>query len=351
MPLVDYGSSDESSGEEELMESSADKPRNKLAVSTTSSSCLKSSDPVTQGTSSSSFQRITSLYSTGKVQILAPSFENLDSSSEDEEETGPKFRRVTSSSTGSGLMSLLPPVRGSSGLITTGLSITKSSSSTSTASSSKSAASNDGIKNKLLGSTPTSMVPHSLKRPASTVTSNTRITKKPLLTTESEDVVDPRSFFSLEAEEEPQAVQVEGHVRMPSQIEIAPRVGVYEVPVLHAMQAEQSSLQPDMSDSQFKKKIAAKFGDEGMADNIELIDVDINEHLGSGVNIEFLKTISQERQEHTTDQDHQPNSTVKRKHHITYLAHQAKARELSLKEEWARNKATRDQSKAKYGFK
>lgn len=44
------------------------------------------------------------------------------------------------------------------------------------------------------------------------------------------------------------------------------------------------------------------------------------------------------------------NSQSKKKHQITYLAHQAKAMELELKNQWSQNKMTRKQTKSKYGF-
>ncbi|TRY74354.1 hypothetical protein DNTS_032048 [Danionella cerebrum] len=48
--------------------------------------------------------------------------------------------------------------------------------------------------------------------------------------------------------------------------------------------------------------------------------------------------------------DHQPTGQQRRKHQITYLIHQAKARELELKNSWAENKLSRRQTQAKYGF-
>ncbi|MBN3323364.1 PRCC protein, partial [Atractosteus spatula] len=46
----------------------------------------------------------------------------------------------------------------------------------------------------------------------------------------------------------------------------------------------------------------------------------------------------------------QPTGQQRRKHQITYLIHQAKERELELKNSWADNKLTRRQTQAKYGF-
>ncbi|XP_007230869.3 proline-rich protein PRCC [Astyanax mexicanus] len=46
----------------------------------------------------------------------------------------------------------------------------------------------------------------------------------------------------------------------------------------------------------------------------------------------------------------QPTGQQRRKHQITYLIHQAKERELELKNNWADNKVSRRQTQAKYGF-
>ncbi|CAL1584840.1 unnamed protein product [Knipowitschia caucasica] len=45
-----------------------------------------------------------------------------------------------------------------------------------------------------------------------------------------------------------------------------------------------------------------------------------------------------------------PTGQQRRKHQITYLIHQAKEREIELKNTWAENKLTRRQTQAKYGF-
>lgn len=45
-----------------------------------------------------------------------------------------------------------------------------------------------------------------------------------------------------------------------------------------------------------------------------------------------------------------PSGTSKRKHQITYLAHQAKANELDLKNQWAQNRFNKQQTRSKYGF-
>lgn len=45
-----------------------------------------------------------------------------------------------------------------------------------------------------------------------------------------------------------------------------------------------------------------------------------------------------------------PSSQSKKKHQITYLAHQAKAMEIELKNTWSQNRMTRKQTQSKYGF-
>ncbi|CAN9503699.1 unnamed protein product [Ophioblennius macclurei] len=58
----------------------------------------------------------------------------------------------------------------------------------------------------------------------------------------------------------------------------------------------------------------------------------------------------QTRQSFSKKRGEQPTGQQRRKHQITYLIHQAKERELELKNSWADNKLTRRQTQAKYGF-
>ncbi|CAJ1083378.1 proline-rich protein PRCC [Xyrichtys novacula] len=67
----------------------------------------------------------------------------------------------------------------------------------------------------------------------------------------------------------------------------------------------------------------------------------------------MTKSISEEkqmRQSFSKKKGEQPTGQQRRKHQITYLIHQAKERELELKNNWAENKLTRRQTQAKYGF-
>lgn len=58
----------------------------------------------------------------------------------------------------------------------------------------------------------------------------------------------------------------------------------------------------------------------------------------------------QNRQSFSKKKGEQPTGQQRRKHQITYLIHQAKERELELKNNWAENKLSRRQTQAKYGF-
>ena len=85
-----------------------------------------------------------------------------------------------------------------------------------------------------------------------------------------------------------------------------------------------------------------------MPDNAQIIDIR-GEQLSYDPNMSQLKQISQERSNVKSD-DFQYNKVQKKKHQITYLAAQAKAREVDLKNQWAANKVSRKTTQAKYGF-
>lgn len=298
--------------------------------------------PPISASASSSFGMMAVKSATGKIQILAPSFDNLDSSS-DEDEDRPKLRNLKPSAKGSGLRSILPPAKSSSSKFDDDDYSFAPRSATQPASKiiTPSAASSST-------SSITSLIPQSVKRkPVESVS----LSKKKK---EEDDVeMDPSKFFSLsddtEATEQMDAESVPDKY-LPS-VNMTPALAsdvpvVYEIPAEDWSQMGGARQGPGMSELQFKKKIASKFGDED-ADRIQLVDVNVNDHLLH--NKEYLKSLTAEKDQVDKDAP-QPNPTVRRKHHITYLAHQAKQRELALKEEWARNRATRNQSRAKYGF-
>lgn len=92
-------------------------------------------------------------------------------------------------------------------------------------------------------------------------------------------------------------------------------------------------------------------GKRGRAEAINFIDVNADDALLT--RHEWMtKALTEEKPMHGFSKKREglPTQKQKQKHQITYLAHQAKERELDLKNTWAQNKMTKMQSQAKYGF-
>lgn len=73
----------------------------------------------------------------------------------------------------------------------------------------------------------------------------------------------------------------------------------------------------------------------------------------SGTQQWLTKSMTEEKQNRSSfskKRGGMPTGQQRRKHQITYLIHQAKEREIELKNTWAENKMTRRQTQAKYGF-
>lgn len=64
----------------------------------------------------------------------------------------------------------------------------------------------------------------------------------------------------------------------------------------------------------------------------------------------LVKALTEEPAERPVSQGPGPSTQSRKKHQITYLAHQAKAMEVELKNQWAQNRVTRKQTQSKYGF-
>lgn len=85
-------------------------------------------------------------------------------------------------------------------------------------------------------------------------------------------------------------------------------------------------------------------------EEITFIDVSADEQMPKAD--EWLtKGLTEEKESHShRKRSHMPTSQQRRKHQITYLAFQAKERELELKNQWAQNRLTKRQTQSKYGF-
>ncbi|KAM6899470.1 proline-rich protein PRCC [Xenentodon cancila] len=87
-------------------------------------------------------------------------------------------------------------------------------------------------------------------------------------------------------------------------------------------------------------------------EEVKFLDIKGDDQL-SGNQQWMTKNMTEEkqtRQSFSKKRGEQPTGQQRRKHQITYLIHQAKERELELKNSWAENKLTRRQTQAKYGF-
>ncbi len=84
-----------------------------------------------------------------------------------------------------------------------------------------------------------------------------------------------------------------------------------------------------------------------LPDDAQIIEIK-GERLTYDPNLSSLKAISEEKTRGGPEITY--NKLQKKKHQITYLAAQAKAREVDLKNQWAQNKSTKRQTQAKYGF-
>ncbi|KAM9823547.1 proline-rich protein PRCC [Neosynchiropus ocellatus] len=85
-------------------------------------------------------------------------------------------------------------------------------------------------------------------------------------------------------------------------------------------------------------------------EEIKFLEIKGDDQL-SGTKQWLTKNLTEETQQsYSKKKGGQPTGQQRRKHQITYLIHQAKERELELKNTWAENKLTRRQTQAKYGF-
>ncbi|KAG8189236.1 hypothetical protein JTE90_013764 [Oedothorax gibbosus] len=108
----------------------------------------------------------------------------------------------------------------------------------------------------------------------------------------------------------------------------------------------QPSAEPSFLNDEGFKKIKGR-RDLG---NIDIIDVNAGDQL-TGKDQWLMQNLTEEKVQRPSKRRHDmPTQQQKRKHQITYLAFQAKERELDLKNQWSLNNRTRRETQAKYGF-
>lgn len=259
-----------------------------------------------------------------KIEIFLPDFEELASSSSDDEPDSNRHKMVRPSNASSKLFEILPPPQ-----------------SRAVQSTSQQSDSSQPVK-------ATCFIPHTLakKRPVSPE----RSVKRKIKEKDSQDDDDNDelpSFFSFDVKSSDSRRVEPAPKRAASAIpvDIAPQPQVEAMSIEECTPSTSSIGNERLSENQFKKLAAQKFGDVP-SDQIQLVDVKVDDHLFQ--NREYIKSISAEQEVKISD-DH-VNSTHKRKNHITHLAFQARKQEISLKNQWSKNKSAQNASRAKYGF-
>ncbi|XP_022915341.2 uncharacterized protein [Onthophagus taurus] len=99
----------------------------------------------------------------------------------------------------------------------------------------------------------------------------------------------------------------------------------------------------------FKELMGANHKRKGQQQNINIVDINEEEILPDK-DVWMTKALTDPELSAKYVVKDPVNDTCKRKHHITYLAQQAKANEQELQNQWASNRFTRQKTQAKYGF-
>ncbi|CAL1533672.1 unnamed protein product [Lymnaea stagnalis] len=101
-----------------------------------------------------------------------------------------------------------------------------------------------------------------------------------------------------------------------------------------------------MSDKEFQKLQGKR--KRGLEEAINFVDANVDDYVDPS---EVSKHLTEETEyvSHKS-KDNLPTAQQRRKKQITYLAYQAKERELELKNAWAQNRLTKKQTQSKYGF-
>lgn len=91
-------------------------------------------------------------------------------------------------------------------------------------------------------------------------------------------------------------------------------------------------------------------GRRNRGEEINIVDINADDQIGNSA--EMLTKYGTEEIAYAPSRKKKdmPTAQQRRKHQITYLAYQAKERELELRQQWSANRQTRRQTQSKYGF-
>jgi len=263
------------------------------------------------------------------VKISVPSLASFD---DDEDEPPQKKLKPTLGKLG--LFAMLPPPKNSAGKITQRL-----------------------------------LVPHSLTSQPAKSTEKKKVKPAAKLEGDSDDEDDdedkgPLRFFSLGEESLPKPPPVTStqRVQYTYQQYSTPNSG-NENDAERIAELEREAIQIQMEENETDSpvpencaEVPAVVDDEIMQrlqgrrgrrkEEINFIDVSVAQEMPKG---NELKQLTEETT-YEKPKGPAPTTQQRRKHQITYLAFQAKERELELKNQWAQNRLTRRQTQSKYGF-
>ncbi|NXM86123.1 PRCC protein, partial [Oenanthe oenanthe] len=350
---------------------------------------------------------------TEPVRIAAPELRKGDSDSE-EDEPAKKKNTLQGRSEGSGLSALLPqpkntPVKETNRLLLPyAFSRKAGGENTSDSKPTKSSSSSSKAKPAAKAAVATTPSPSAIKAAAKSAA--LQVTKQ--ITQEEEDSdeeLQPENYFSLSDSSEPSAVGTQpylypstgGSEDPPPGTEAQPQLqdaaanaplefktgvqhswapkpgeeyssqaysqfpptysepgGYYQdyyssgyYPEVEAAQppAQETSTDSSFIDDEAFKRLQGK-RNRGR-EEINFVDIKGDDQL-SGAQQWLTKSLTEERtmKSFSKKKGDQPTGQQRRKHQITYLIHQAKERELELKNTWSENKLSRRQTQAKYGF-
>ncbi|ODM92139.1 Proline-rich protein PRCC [Orchesella cincta] len=291
----------------------------------------------------------------GKVRISIPFLSSLD-----EEESGEgteKKMLMNPAKKGSGLFALLPQPKNSMSIVSN--MFAKDSTKTpeaqkttdipkqdtqSMSTSSVNRLIPDSVKNKL--KRPAAASSEQLRAKYSKKSASATVTSANKKDSDGSDDEGAGDFFSLDSTEiaDPEALE---KLKLPM-----PDFTKQNIPTEEEMEVEDSNNQgyhQDAVPSSSRSEALMRFLQPRKArkEDVQMIDVSADD----------LKSDPTEWLRNITDESAAParrgkglGGMVKRKHQITYLAFEAKAREQELKNQWAVNRANKMATKNKYGF-
>ncbi|XP_037226862.1 proline-rich protein PRCC isoform X2 [Falco rusticolus] len=324
---------------------------------------------------------------TEPVRITAPELHKGDSDSE-EDEPAKKKNTLQGRGEGSGLSALLPQpknltVKETNRLLLPYAFSRKAGENASDSKPAKAPTSSSKTKPLSKPAVPTTPSPSAIKAAAKSAA--LQVTKQ--ITQEDDDSdeeVEPENYFSLSDRSEPSLVGAEAYMYSGTVVSEDPPPGTETEPQFQDAAANaplefktgagssgaQHSWAPKPGEdygSQTYSQFPA-YSEAGMAgayyqfkrlqgkrnrgrEEINFVDIKGDDQL-SGAQQWLTKSLTEEKtmKSFSKKKGDQPTGQQRRKHQITYLIHQAKERELELKNTWSENKLSRRQTQAKYGF-